>query len=75
MQELADLNDVNPRKGLQRGQSIRIPKTVAEYKVRSGDSLIRIASKHGIESDVLAEMNGLKPNSALQIGTVIKVPN
>ena len=75
VQELADLNDVNPRKGLQRGQSIRIPKTVAEYKVRSGDSLIRIASKHGIESDVLAEMNGLKPNSALQIGTVIKVPN
>ncbi len=75
VQELADLNDLKSRAGLQRGQTIRIPKTVSEYKVKSGDSLIRIASKYGIETNTLAEMNDLKPTASLRIGSVIKVPN
>ncbi|MBJ9952974.1 MULTISPECIES: LysM peptidoglycan-binding domain-containing protein [unclassified Acinetobacter] len=75
VQELAELNDLSPRAGLQRGQSIRIPKTVTEYKVKSGDSLIRLASKFGIDTGALAEMNDLKPNASLRIGSIIKVPN
>lgn len=75
VQELAEMNDLSPRAGLQRGQSIRIPKTVTEYKVKSGDSLIRLASKFGIDTGALAEMNDLKPNAALRIGSIIKVPN
>ncbi len=75
VQELADLNDLKSRAGLQRGQTIRIPKTVSDYKVKSGDSLIRIASKYGIETSALAEMNDLKPTASLRIGSVIKVPN
>ena len=75
VQELAELNDLNPRAGLQRGQSLRIPKTISEYKVKSGDSLIRLASKYGIGTSELAEMNDMKSNVQLQIGTVIKVPN
>jgi LysM repeat protein len=75
VQELAELNDLSPRAGLQRGQSIRIPKTVTEYKVKSGDSLIRLASKFGIDTSALAEMNELKPNASLRIGSIIKVPN
>ncbi|WP_089604461.1 LysM peptidoglycan-binding domain-containing protein [Acinetobacter piscicola] len=75
VQELAELNNLNQRAGLQRGQSIRVPKTVTEYKVKSGDSLIRLASKYGIDTNELAEMNDMKSNAALRIGTVIKVPN
>ena len=74
-QELAEINDLKPRAGLQRGQTIRIPKTVSEYKVKSGDSLIRLASKYGIDTSELAEMNDLKPTASLRIGSVIKVPN
>ncbi len=73
--ELAELNNLNGRTGLQRGQSIRIPKTVIEYKVKSGDSLIRLASKYGIASNELAELNDMKPSTQLRIGDVIKVPN
>ena len=75
VQQLAQLNDMSAKAGLQRGQQIVIPKTVTEYKVRSGDSLIRLATKYGIEANALAEMNDLKPNSPLRIGEVIKVPN
>ncbi|RYL28514.1 lytic transglycosylase [Acinetobacter piscicola] len=73
--ELAKLNNLNGRTGLQRGQSIRIPKLVTEYKVKSGDSLIRLASKYGIASNELAELNDMKPSTQLRIGDVIKVPN
>ena len=73
--ELADLNKLNLRTGLQRGQIIQVPKVVTDYKVRSGDSLYRIANRFGIDIDQLAEMNGLKPNTPLQIGATIKVPH
>ncbi|MHA3890886.1 LysM peptidoglycan-binding domain-containing protein [Acinetobacter sp. GXMZU3951] len=73
--ELASLNDISPRTGLQVGQSLLIPKTVKEYKVRSGDNLIRLAARYGVEASELAEMNDLKPTAQLKIGDVIKVPN
>lgn len=75
VKELADLNDLTPRSGLQRGQSIRVPKIISEYRVKSGDSLIRLASRYGIDSNQLADMNDLKPNAPLKIGDTIKVPN
>ena len=73
--ELADLNDMNARSGLQRGQTLQVPKLVTEYKVRSGDSMIRIATRFGIETDQLADMNDLKSNASLQVGDILKVPN
>jgi LysM repeat protein len=73
--ELASLNDLSPRTGLQVGQIILIPKTVKDYKVRSGDNLIRLAARYGVEASALAEMNDMKPSAQLKIGDVIKVPN
>lgn len=73
--ELADLNGLKLRSGLQRGQMLQIPKTKIEYKIRSGDTLHRIASRYGIETSQLAEMNDLKLSSPLQIGDTIQVPN
>lgn len=73
--ELADLNNMNTRAGLQRGQTLQVPKLVTEYKVRSGDSMIRLANRFGVETDQLAEMNDLKPHATLQVGDILKVPN
>ncbi|OTG66654.1 LysM peptidoglycan-binding domain-containing protein [Acinetobacter silvestris] len=75
VQELAELNNLSAKAGLQRGQSILIPKRATEYKIKSGDSLIRLASKYGMDTNELAEMNELKPNTQLRIGDIIKVPN
>lgn len=73
--ELADLNDLKANAGLQRGQTISVPKVVTEYKVKRGDTLIGLASKYGMETSALAEMNDLTPSTQLRIGDVIKVPN
>ncbi|OTG81703.1 lytic transglycosylase [Acinetobacter sp. ANC 4648] len=75
VQELAELNNLSAKAGLQRGQSILIPKKATEYKIKSGDSLIRLASKYGMDTNELAEMNEIKPNTQLRIGEIIKVPN
>ena len=69
------MNDLSPRTGLQVGQTILIPQTMKEYKVRSGDNLIRLAARYGVEASALAEMNDMKPTAQLKIGDVIKVPN
>ena len=73
--ELASLNGLTPRSGLQIGQSIQIPKTVTEYKVKRGDTLIGLANRYGIDSKALADLNDMQPNTQLRIGDVIKVPN
>ncbi|SPL69388.1 LysM peptidoglycan-binding domain-containing protein [Acinetobacter stercoris] len=73
--DLAELNNLNPKTNLLRGQTILVPKTQTDYTVKSGDSLIRLANRFGVDSSALAEMNDLKPNSPLRIGTIIKVPN
>ena len=75
VKELADLNGLSARAGLQVGQSIQVPKLVVEYKVRRGDTLIGLAARHGIEVSALADMNDVSPKAQLRIGDVIKVPN
>ncbi len=73
--DLADLNNLNARASLQRGQSLQIPKTITEYTVKRGDTLIGLASKFGMAITELADLNDLKQNAQLRIGDVIKVPN
>ncbi|MDQ8934395.1 LysM peptidoglycan-binding domain-containing protein [Acinetobacter rudis] len=75
VQALAELNNMNPRANLLRGQMILLPKTTTQYKVKSGDSLIRLAGKYGLETQALADMNGIEANTNLRIGQVITVPN
>ena len=45
-----------------------------EYVVRSGDSLIRLARKHGISAVRLAAENGLEANALLKIGQKLRIP-
>ncbi|WP_110975307.1 LysM peptidoglycan-binding domain-containing protein [Acinetobacter sp. WCHAc060042] len=73
--ELATLNNLSARSGLQVGQSIQIPKLITQYTVKRGDTLIGLASRYGMDTSQLAELNDIKPNTQLRIGDVIKVPN
>ncbi|WP_151706338.1 LysM peptidoglycan-binding domain-containing protein [Acinetobacter sp. TUM15064] len=73
--ELAALNNLSARAGLQVGQSIQIPKLITQYTVKRGDTLIGLASRYGVDTSQLAELNDIKPNTQLRIGDVIKVPN
>ncbi len=43
------------------------------YKVKSGDSLSKIASKNGTTVAYLCKLNGIKATKVLQVGQVIKV--
>jgi murein DD-endopeptidase MepM/ murein hydrolase activator NlpD len=44
------------------------------YTIRSGDSLSKIASRHGIKASTLASANDLSANDTLSVGKVLKVP-
>lgn len=46
----------------------------SSYKVRKGDSLGRIAKKHGITMDAIRNTNGLKKNAGLRAGQTLKIP-
>jgi lipoprotein-anchoring transpeptidase ErfK/SrfK len=49
--------------------------TEFKYTVKTGDSLVSIGARNGIESKTLASMNGLKPNTPLKPGQVPEVDN
>ena len=44
------------------------------YTVVSGDSIERIARKHGVSSSSLGKLNGLTPNAIIHPGQKLKVP-
>ncbi len=45
------------------------------HTVKSGDSLTSIGARFGVDVSVLAEVNGLKPSSRLQIAQTLKINN
>lgn len=50
------------------------PSGPATYKVKSGDSLSKIAKNHGCTVKELAELNGFPINKKLDVGETLKVP-
>ena len=79
---LKSLNSLNTTL-LNIGQIIKIPITniqgeipatdYIEYKVQSGDSLYKIASKYGLSVDEIKRYNNLT-SELLSIGQIIKIP-
>jgi soluble lytic murein transglycosylase-like protein len=51
------------------------PAPMGSYIVRAGDSLSALAASAGVPMSHLATMNGLDPQKALLIGTVLKLPS
>jgi LysM repeat protein len=45
------------------------------YKVKAGDTLIKIAAKHGVTVAALRQANGLANSSIIRIGQVLKIPS
>jgi murein DD-endopeptidase MepM/ murein hydrolase activator NlpD len=43
------------------------------YKVRSGDSLFKIAKNNGLTIDKLCQLNGINQNKTLEVGVTIRV--
>ena len=48
-------------------------KGKSTYRIRKGDSLGKIAAKHGTTVTKLCRLNGLKKNSTLTVGKVIRI--
>jgi LysM repeat protein len=48
--------------------------TVIEYRVQSGDTLLRIASKFGISSSALQSFNSISNPNRISIGQLLKIP-
>jgi LysM repeat protein len=44
------------------------------YTVAEGDTIITIALKYNLDWQDLLELNGLQPDSLIQIGQVIRLP-
>ena len=44
------------------------------YVIQPGDSISRIALKHGVSSKTLAEINGITDPNKIRVGQVLKIP-
>lgn len=80
--ELAKMNGLKTNDPLRIGQKLKLPfeQTVidslvsATYKVEEGDTLISIAKKFNLEPKALVQFNGIKDNTSIRVGKVIKLP-
>lgn len=48
--------------------------TLSDYTVKSGETLARIAARHGLTVVALADMNNIPANTRIQAGDTISVP-
>ena len=48
--------------------------TVVEYRIQSGDTLLRIGAKFGVSSKALQEFNGITNPNRISIGQLLKIP-
>ena len=46
----------------------------SSYVVRSGDTLSKIASRHGLTTQRLADMNGIRKHNEIRVGQRLKLP-
>ena len=46
--------------------------TVTYHRVRQGDTLGKIAQKHGVSINTLCRLNNIKPNKVLRVGTTLR---
>jgi membrane-bound lytic murein transglycosylase D len=48
--------------------------TGGSYRVRSGDTLGRIAKRHGVSERALADANGIRDKSLVKVGQLLRIP-
>lgn len=79
--ELMQLNGLRNPNQLVVGRSLRIPITDKmtvhyhrTYRVQSGDTLSRIAQRHGVTVNQIMQMNNLTNANQLRVGTELRIP-
>ncbi|MFL6204767.1 MAG: LysM peptidoglycan-binding domain-containing protein [Acidimicrobiales bacterium] len=76
---LVSLNHISDADLIYAGQRLAVPGAArsgagtASYKVRSGDTLGTIASRHGTSVAAIVRLNGLANPNLIRIGQVLKV--
>lgn len=53
----------------------QLPKTAQDYKIESGDGLLKVARQYNVSVAALAQANNIEPSATLQIGQVLTVPS
>ncbi len=79
---LAKFNRLKTKSTLRVGQKLKLPfeqKMIdalasAEYKIEDGDTLLSIAKKFNLEPKALVKFNGIKSNTTIRTGKIIKLP-
>ncbi len=87
VKEIARLNNLKKPYRLKAGQKLKIPKKYSSkgkkkskvrayriYKVKRGDSLIKIAKKFGVSKKDIIKANNLKKPYRLKVGQKLKIP-
>jgi len=80
--ELAKFNGLKIKSPLRVGQKLKLPfeqkmvdaLTSAEYRVEAGDTLISIGKKFNLNPKALVKFNGIKSNTVIRTGKIIKLP-
>jgi LysM repeat protein len=71
-------NNIKDADRIRIGQKLDIPgaaNSFTSYKIKSGDSLSSIASKHGLSSKELAAYNGIQNANKIRIGQTLRIPS
>ncbi len=70
-------NNLRNANQIRIGQKLKIPADpprFLEYRIRKGDSLSKIAQKHGVSLRALSTYNNIRNANQIRIGQVIKIP-
>jgi colicin import membrane protein len=51
------------------------PTAATDYKVKSGDGLLRLARQYNVSVEALAQANDLSPSASLQLGQTLTIPS
>ena len=79
---LKSLNRITDAKKLREGQKLFLPISKEDmkvyetglYRIKKGESLISIAKKFRLDSNLLAQYNGIKYSGDIVAGKVLKMP-
>jgi len=63
-----------PRKSKPVSKKKKKPAKNSEYKVEAGDTPSTIAQRFGISTEALRQANGLKKDSLIRVGQMLKIP-
>jgi len=74
---LKKANNIKDADVIRIGQKLQVPDAATvftSYKIKRGDSLSSIASKHGLKTKELSAYNGIRNANKIRIGQTIRIP-